>query len=121
MRGSKLDLIRQYCNTAGMRLSEDDKDLLCRILENPDEYDGFESRVFEQTFEDRDPYHGRCHVTNNWQYRINIDSKLSIDKRYRHACDDGDLDEENWDWDNPIHITSLRSIKKILWEIEDEL
>ena len=121
MRERKLDLIRRYCDTTGMRLSEADKDLLCMILENPGIYNGFTTRVYEKPNEGRDPYKGRWHSTTNWQYRINIGSTLSIDERYRHACDDGKLNADHWSWSNAYHITDLRRIKDILWEIRNEL
>ena len=43
MKSSQLDLIRQYCDTTGIRLSGSEKDLLCKVLENPYKYDGFVS------------------------------------------------------------------------------
>ena len=35
MPSDQLNLIRQYCDTTGIRLSSYEKDLLCKVLENP--------------------------------------------------------------------------------------
>ena len=48
MTDNKLELIRQYCDTTGVRLHEWEKDLLCKVLSSPAYYNGFESRVFEE-------------------------------------------------------------------------
>lgn len=120
MSNSQLDLIRQYCDTTGIRLSSYEKNLLCMVLENPRRYDGFVSKLYEKRVPGKD-YRGRWASIENWQYRINIDSALSIDKRYRYEVDDGFLQDEHWEWYNAIHITGTRDIIKILEEIECEL
>lgn len=119
MPGSQLDLIRQYCDTTGIRLSSAEKDILCKVLENPTRYNGFTSGVYTQHDSGKD-YRGRWDSTSNWQYRININSTLSIDKRSRHEAD-GYVQAGHWDWRNAWHITKTREIIKILQEIEPEL
>ena len=65
-------------------------------------------------------YRGRWDATDNWQYRINVDSALSIDKREKRNVD-GDINVSHWDWSNAWHITDTREIIKVLREIEKEL
>ena len=115
----QLQLIRQYCDTSGMRLSNVAKELLCKVLENPSRYDGFISELHTENASGRD-YRDTWDSTTEWQYRININSELSIDKRYRHSCD-GYTQDEHWAWPNAWHITDLRRIIEILTEIEYEL
>ena len=119
MADYQLNLIRQYCDTTGIRLSGSEKDLLCKVLEDPDRYDGFTSELYTENKHGRD-YRDTWDSTSNWQYRINIDSELSIDKRYRHSCDGYDQDK-HWDWDNAWHITETRMIIRVLQEIKHEL
>ena len=38
MPSYQLNLIRNYCDTTGIRLSSFEKDLLCKVLENPAKY-----------------------------------------------------------------------------------
>lgn len=115
----QLELIRKYSNTKGRRLKDDEKNLLCKILENPKKYSGFVSKLYEEKVEDRD-YRGSWTLTTNWQYRIDIDDVLSIVKRYRRKCD-GLVLESYWDWENAQRITDIRDILTILKEIESEL
>jgi len=119
MMTSQLNLIRQYCDTTGIHLSSTEKELLCKVLENVARYDGFISGLYEENNSGKD-YRGRWDSTTNWQYRINIDSTLSIDKRYRHSCD-GYIQDSHWNWYNAYHVTDTREIIKILQEIELEL
>lgn len=98
MHDYQLNLIRQYCDTTGYHLSSDEKDLLCMVLENSARYDGFTSELYETRDEGKD-FRGRWDSTTNWQYRINIDSTLSIDKPFKHECD-GCIQDEHWDWYN---------------------
>ena len=120
MPNDQLNLIRQYCDTTGIRLSSYEKDLLCRVLENPEKYDGFTSQLYTDSNSGKD-YRGRWESTTQWQYRIHINSRLTIDKRYRHSSDDGYVDERFWSWSNPGHITRTRDIIRILQEMEPEL
>ena len=116
---SQLDLIRQYCDTTGVRLSAFEKDLLCLVLDNPSRYDGFESSIHKETNSGRD-YRDTWDSLSEWQYRINIGSVLSIDKRWRHSCD-GYVQNAHWSWQTAEHITKLRYIIRILQEIQNEL
>ena len=115
----QLDLIRQYCDTTGIRLRDYEKDLLCLVLENPARYDGFESKVYTEENSGRD-YRDTWDSLTEKQYRISIDPNLSIYERYRHSCD-GYVQDAHWDWCNAWHITDTRRIIKILQEIEEEL
>lgn len=119
MPSSQLELIREYCDTAGIRLSSYEKDILCKVLEDPMRYDGFESEVYEEENSGRD-YRDTWDSITKTQYRINIDTSLSIDKRYYHACD-GYVQDDHWDWSNAWHITDTRRIIEILQEMESEL
>ena len=119
MPDRRLELIRQYCDTSGVRLNDADKDLLCLILEQPSKYDGFTSELRRDSHEGRD-YRDTWRSLDEEQYRINIDSELSLDVRYRHCCDGYDQ-EEHWDWPNAWHITDIRTILEYLWKMEDEL
>ena len=119
MADEQLDLIRQYCDTSGIRLSSDKKDLLCKILENPRYYDGFTSPVYGDSYGGKD-HNGRWSTSEKTQYRINIDSELSIDKRHLLICDDG-YESGSWDWNDAYRFTDLRDIVQILQEIEDDL
>ena len=120
MKSSQLDLIRQYCDTTGIRLSGSEKDLLCKVLENPAEYDGFESKEYREDREGKD-YRGRWDSVTKRKYRINIDSSLSIDEQYMYAAD-GYIQDEHWgSWSKAWHITETRECIRILKEIEHEL
>ena len=114
MASDQLNLIRQYCNTSGIRLRSEDKDLLCKVLENPGYYDGFTTREFVESEEGKD-FNGRWSTTTRWRYRINIDDTLNIDKWYKLSCDDGYRREEE------CNITDTRRIVEILREIRNEL
>lgn len=116
---NQLELIRQYCDTTGIHLSNAEKDLLCLVLERPDEYNGFISEVHKDTGSGRD-YRDTWNSVTEHQYRININSTLSIDHRYRHVCD-GHVQDKYWDWGNAWHVTDTRDIITILKEIEQEL
>ena len=48
MADDRLALIRQYCDTSGVRLNDEEKDILCKILQDPSYYDGFETDVYEE-------------------------------------------------------------------------
>ena len=119
MPNSQLDLIRQYCDTTKIHLSNSEKDILCKILENPARYDGFISSLYPEYKDGRD-YRDEWGSTTEKQYRINIGAKLSIDERYRHTCD-GIVQDRYWEWSNAWHITDIRKIIKVLQEIEHEL
>jgi len=119
MADEQLDLIRQYCDTSGIRLSSDKKKLLCKVLENPGYYDGFESPVYRNSGEGR-TYDGRWSNSEKKQYRINIDSMLSIDMRHYFVCDDG-YERGSWDWGDAYRITDLRGIVEALQIMEDDL
>lgn len=119
MPNYQLDLIRQYCNTTGIRLSSYEKDLLCMVLENPTRYDGFTSRLFSEPNSGKD-YRGEWDSLTEYQYRIHIGSTLTIDQRYRHSCD-GYVQDQHWEWPNAWHITETRKILEVLKKIESEL
>lgn len=74
MTDKRLTLIRQHCDTSDMHLSSENKDLLCKILENPEKYNGFTSSVIKTLREGVD-------AEGNWeadvftQYMILIDEK----------------------------------------------
>ena len=119
MSDYKLELIRSYCRTEGMRLNSFDKDLLYQVLSQPEMYDGFTSELYTENHSGRD-YRDTWDSTTNWQYRISITSELCIYKRYRHSCD-GYVQDENWDWGTAIYVTDTRRIIAILREIRNEL
>ncbi len=119
MPDNQLELIRCYCDTSGYRLNGYEKDLLCRVLESPGRYNGFESRLYQEENSGRD-YRDTWNSLTEWQYRIFLDSCLRIKKRYRHSCD-GDVQDEHWTWADAWEITDTREIIRILQEIESEL
>ena len=119
MADEQLDLIRQYFDTSGVRLSSSKKDLLCKVLESPGYYDGFESPVYGDSRDHKD-HNGRSRSSEKTQYRINIDDEMSIDKRHYLVCDDG-YENGSWDWDDAYTYTDLRDIVEILQEMEDDL
>ena len=119
MPSYQLNLIRNYCDTTGIRLSSFEKDLLCKVLENPAKYDGFTSSLLTRTNSGKD-YRGRWDSLTEWQYRIKINSTLIIEQRYRHSAD-GYVQDQYWNWENAWHITDTRKIIKILQEIKSEL
>jgi hypothetical protein len=92
---------------------------LCKVLENPARYNGFTTQVYTIPGSGKD-YRGRWDSTTKKQYRINIDSTLSIDERYYHSCD-GYVQDEHWDWDNACHITDTRRIIEVLRDIWRDL
>ena len=116
MADSQLELIRQYLDTSGQRLAAWEKDSICRVLEDPSYYDGYTSDIFTETDSGKD-YNGRWRTVTQYQYRINIDSMLSIDCRSKFECDDGYERTGHWDWDNAYHITNAREIAGILNKI----
>ena len=77
MTDGRLQLIRQYCDTTGVRLNDDEKDILYKILEYPSYYDGFESSIFEERGFGR-TYNDTWNSITRHQYRICIDDELSI-------------------------------------------
>lgn len=119
MAKNQLDLIRRYFDTTGMHLSSMEKDVLCKVLENPQKYNGFTSALYTERDLGKD-HRGRWSSTTNKQYRVNVDSNLSIDERWRHECD-GYEQNEHWDWNNAWHITEIRRIANILMGIANEL
>lgn len=89
MADKRLEEIRQYFDTVGKRLSDDDKDLLCNVIDNSEKYNGYASSVFEEHNSGKD-YRGRWESQTETQYHINIDeSSFSVDEDYHHSCDDG--------------------------------
>lgn len=118
MASTQLDLIRRYCDTTGVHLNSQEKDILCMVLENPSKFDGFISKHYVSRDSGRD-YRGWWDSTMEWQYRINIDSRLSIDEQCRHEADG--YVHGYWGWENAHNITNIRQILKILFEIESEL
>ncbi len=116
MADQQLDSIRQYCDTTGKRLSRADKELLCTILENPEQYDGYTSQVYTESSSGKD-FKGRWEATTSHQYRINIGTNLSIDSRYKHECDDGVIYDKQWN--SPRRITDTKEIIEKLCEIRD--
>ena len=119
MSNYQLDIIREYCDTTGVRLSSHEKDLLCMVLEDPIKYDGFESSIFMESREGKD-YRGRWEASSYRQYRINVDSSLSIDERYKNESD-GVIQDGHWNWNTAYHITDTREMVNILKELELEL
>lgn len=103
-----------YCDTTGLRLSRADKDLLCKILEKPEKYNGFTTREYIKTNEGKD-YNGRWYSTTRWRYRINVNDTISIDEWHTHRCDDGSEQKNKW------YIKDIRRIIEILHEIEYDL
>ena len=88
MADDRLKSIKQRCDTTGARLQDWQKNLLCRVIDNPGQYDGFQSNITE-SYEGKDP-NGRWSSTTNTQYTIHVnDENLSIDKHSEHSCDDG--------------------------------
>lgn len=119
MPDNQLETIRRYCDTSGYRLNGYEKSILCSVIENPSRYNGFESRLFQESNSGRD-YRDTWDSLTEWQYRILIDSRLRIKKRYRHSCD-GYVQDDHWSWSSACEITDTREIIKILQEIESEL
>ncbi len=119
MSNYQLELIREYCDTTGVRLSSHEKDLLCMVLENPVKYDGFESSIFIEHREGKD-YRGRWDAASYRQYRINIDDELSIDERYKNESD-GVIQDRHWNCESAYHITDTREMVNILKVLELEL
>lgn len=119
MASYQLELIRRYCDTKGVRLSDLEKDLLCKVLANPEKYNGFTSKLYTKSNSGRD-YRDTWTSITKWQYRINIDTTISIDQRYYH-CADGFEQDAHWNWGNAWTITDIRRIIQILKEIESEL
>ncbi|HAE44157.1 MAG TPA: hypothetical protein DCG37_01000 [Lachnospiraceae bacterium] len=119
MQNNQLDLIRQYCDTTGIRLSAAEKDLLCLVLENPARYDGFTSTLYENHERGRD-FRDTWVIDKYWQYRISITDRLVIYKRYKETCD-GEVNYDYYDWSNARLITDTRKIIEILREIKPEL
>lgn len=116
---NQLQFIRQYCDTSGVRLNQKEKDLLFMILENPSRYNGFTSKVYKISGSGRD-YRDTYSYTTCYQYRIKIDSRLSILERYKNSSD-GKIQDDRWEWYNAGSITDIRSILSILQKIQDEL
>ncbi len=119
MAYDQLQLIKRYCNTSGIHLNSFQKDLLCRVLEDPNHYDEYETPVYYKRDSGRD-YRDTWVTEDEWQYRINIGATLSIDKRFRRKVD-GDILDRNWSWATAWHITDIRSILDILREIQSDL
>ena len=119
MPNNQLDLIKQYCDTSGIRLSSTDKQILCKVLDNASKYNGFISQEHTHTESGKD-FRGRWDAFDKYQYRININPKLSIDMICLRVCD-GEVDYDYWDWAKARHITDLRRIVNILHSIEQEL
>ena len=119
MPDNQLKTIRRYCDTSGYRLNGYEKRVLCRLLEDPSRYNGFESKLYQERNSGRD-YRDTWDALNEWQYRILIDSRLIIKKRERHSCD-GYVQDGHWSWSNAWEITDTRKIIRILQEIESEL
>lgn len=117
---NQLNLIRQYCDTTGMRLSTYEKNVLCKILENPAKYDGFTSQIYVEERSGKD-HNGRWETVRKDQYRINIGERLSISCRWYHACDDGYVRDDCWDWANAVELTDVRRIIGVLERIRSEL
>ena len=113
MPNYQLALIRQYCDTTKYRLSPEEMDLLCKVLETPAKYDGFISRVYTENDEGKD-YRGSWAASTTQKFRIDIDSKLSIHEWYRRIVDG---DEDRYECDH----TDTRQILNILKRIENEL
>ena len=119
MLDNQLQLIRQYCDTSGVRLNQKEKDLLFMILDNPSRYDGFTSKVYKPSGLGRD-YRDTYSYTTCYQYRIEIGSKLRILERYKNSSD-GNKQDDRWEWSSAGKITDIRTILRILQKIQDEL
>ena len=119
MSDNQLQTIRQYCDTSGVRLNQREKDLLFLILENPSRYDGFTSKVYKLSGPGRD-YRDTYSYTTCYQYRIMIDSKLSILVRYKNSSD-GIIQDDRWEWSRAGRVTDIRDVLRILQKIQDEL
>ena len=116
MADERLKSIRNYFDTSGTRLSNDDKEVLCNVIDNADKYNGFRSSVFEEHDSGRDAYKGRWESSTETQYKINIDeSGFSIDEKYHHSCDDG------YDNKQEFHLTDVRDVLGALRHMGDEL
>ena len=109
----RLNLIRKFCNTEGVRLKNDAKDLLIKILSDPDKYNGFTSELYEERNSGKD-HNGRWESYTTYQYHINIGSMLSIDEDYSNECDGYEQKECH-------HVTDVKRIIEILKKIWHEL
>ena len=54
MPDNQLETIRRYCDTSGYRLNGYEKSILCNVIENPSRYNGFESRLYQESNSGRD-------------------------------------------------------------------
>ena len=120
MSDYKLELIRQYCDTTGIRLRDYEKDLLYKVLENSGRYNGFESSIFEARDSGRD-YRDTWSNYEKRQYKIAIDyGRLHIYERYYLSVSDG-YTNDRWNWSDAEDITDTRLILKCLQEMEGDL
>lgn len=115
MADDRLKSIRNYFDTTGMRLSDDDKDILCNVIDNPDKYNGFTSSIFEEHDSGKD-FNGRWESKTETQYTINIgEDGFSVDENYHHSCDDG------YDNKQEYHLTGVRDVLGALRHMGNEL
>lgn len=119
LSNEKLDFIRRFCDTKGVHLSNQEKDILYKILKDPQKYNGYISRLFSERNSGKD-YRGRWETITEWQYKIVIDTALTFYERFRHQCDDGYDQSEHWDWENATKITDMKKIREILKNIKLE-
>ena len=115
MADNRLELIRKFLDTKGTRLSNDAKNLLSKVLENPSKYDGFKSKLFTEHNSGRD-FRDTWDSVRQWQYRIRFKPRFSIDQRQMHSCD-GFVQNAHWDWENAFNITNPKDIVRILKEM----
>jgi len=115
MADKRLKSIRSYFDTTGIHLNNDEKDLLCNVINNQDRYDGFESSVYEEHASGKD-YNGRWESSTKTQYKINIDENdFTVDEHYDHQCDDGYENKQDY------KLTGVRDVLRALRNMGDEL
>lgn len=117
----QLQLIKQYFDTTGVRLNQREKDLLCRVLGNPGQYNRFTSSIITTTDSGRD-YRGTWDSESRDQYRIDFCGYSMTVTRIHWHCADGYEQRANWNWGNPFYIArDVREVLKYLEAIEAEL
>lgn len=111
MANKRLKAIQQRCDTSGTRLSEEEKGLLSKIIDNQDKYNGFKSPVYIENNSGRD-YNDTWRSTTKTQYEIHVDdNNLSVDEHHEHTCDDGYEHKADWSFFKVRDI--LRALKNM--------
>ena len=114
-KDSKLNKIQGYFDTKGKRLSANDKDLICGILDNKEKYNNY-SRVFDTKDSGRD-YKGTWSTHTVEKYQIQVDDKkLHVNYSSDHTCDD-DSRTNHFETDY-LDIRSVLNALKRIFELQ---